>query len=317
MDVSEDGGASWTNRSNGLAVTMFYDIDVAQSDGRQYGGGAQDNGTVLTHGDEADSFFEVFGGDGGWMVFDPKDSRHFYASCYNFYITRWKAGRHRDVTPRHMSDAEHNSVWMVYIALDPKDANTVYSGSYRVWKTTNDGLNWRHVSPALDGSSITAIEVAPANNKYVYVGTEKGGLFRSTDSGTTWSGDLASTILPGTIVTRIETHPKNAKMVYVTVGGTGHPHVFRSDDGALTWHDTDGGQLPDSPHNAIVIHPDQPDTIFVSSDVSVFRSTDGGKSWTDISSNLPNTMFVDLVHQQKDRKLFVATYGRSIWRLDV
>ena len=48
LDVSEDGGANWTNRSNGLAVTMFYDIDVAQTDARIYGGGAQDNGTLVT-----------------------------------------------------------------------------------------------------------------------------------------------------------------------------------------------------------------------------------------------------------------------------
>src|SRR5262249_35599151 len=39
MDRSEDGGRTWTNRSNGLAATMFYDIDVAQSDPRLYGGG--------------------------------------------------------------------------------------------------------------------------------------------------------------------------------------------------------------------------------------------------------------------------------------
>ena len=39
MDVSMDGGVTWVNRSNGLAVSMFYDVDVAQSDGRIFGGG--------------------------------------------------------------------------------------------------------------------------------------------------------------------------------------------------------------------------------------------------------------------------------------
>ena len=48
LDASLDGGARWENRSNGLATNMFYDLDVAQSDGRIFGGGAQDNGTLVT-----------------------------------------------------------------------------------------------------------------------------------------------------------------------------------------------------------------------------------------------------------------------------
>ena len=138
--------------------------------------------------------------------------------------------------------------------------------------TTCSTVRWAPVSASLDGSVVTAIEVAPANSKYVYAGTEKGGFFRSTDGGATWSGDLSSSILPGMIVTRIETHPRKAKTVYVTVGGTGHAHVFRSDDAGGTWRDTDGGQLPDSPHHAIVCRPDRPETVFVASDGGVFQS---------------------------------------------
>jgi photosystem II stability/assembly factor-like uncharacterized protein len=173
------------------------------------------------------------------------------------------------------------------------------------------------VSGTLDGTAVSSIEVAPANSKCVYVGTEKGGFFRSMDGGATWSGNLASSILPGMIVTRIETHPKNAKTVFVTVGGTGHRHVFRSDDAGTNWSDIDVGQLPDSPHNAIVCLPDRPETIFVASDVAVFRSDDGGATWTNVSGNLPHTMFVDLVYQLKDRTVNVGTYGRSMYRLNL
>ena len=317
MDLSEDGGVNWTNRSNGLAATMFYDIDVAQSDGRQYGGGAQDNGTIMTSDGKPDDFGEVLGGDGGWMVFDPKDAAHFYASYYNFHIYRWKAGVSKNVTPKGVSTAEHNSVWMVYIVMDPNDSNTVFTATARVWKTTDDGATWAAVSPVLDNTVVTALEVAPANSKYVYAGTEKGGFFRSLDGGKTWSGNLASSILPGAIVTRIETHPKNAKTVFVTVGGTGHRHVFRSDDAGTTWRDTDGGQLPDSPHNAVAIRPDRPDTVFVATDAGVFQSIDAGATWTNISGNLPHTPCVDLVYQKKDGTLTVATYGRSMWRFKV
>jgi photosystem II stability/assembly factor-like uncharacterized protein len=317
MDMSEDGAATWTNRSSGLAATMFYDIDVAQSDGRHYGGGAQDNGSITTSSGRPDRFSEVLGGDGGWLVFDPKDAAHFYGSYYNFHIFRWKAGAPKEVTPKGVTKTESASVWMVYIVMDPNDSKTVYTASSRVWKTTNDGVTWAPVSASLDGSVVTAIEVAPANSKYVYAGTEKGGFFRSTDGGATWSGDLSSSILPGMIVTRIETHPRKAKTAYVTVGGTGHAHVFRSDDAGGTWRDTDGGQLPDSPHNAIVCRPDRPNTIFVASDAGVFQSEDSGATWSNISGNLPHTTFVDLVYHLKGRALTVATYGRSMFRLNL
>ena len=56
MDLSPDGGVTWTNRSDGLATTMFYDVDVAQTDGRMFGGGAQDNGTNITFEGKPDDF---------------------------------------------------------------------------------------------------------------------------------------------------------------------------------------------------------------------------------------------------------------------
>lgn len=313
LDVSEDGGATWTNRSTGLAATMFYDLDVAQTDGNLYGGGTQDNGTVVTVDGNPARFFEILGGDGGWMVVDPKDAGHLYASYYNFNIFRFRNGEWTEVTPE-MPDAEHDSVWMVYILMDPNDSDTVFTASSRVWKTTNDGATWRPVSAVLDGTPVSAIEIAQANSNFVYVGTEKGGIFRSVDGGATWSDNLAGSVLPGMIVTRMETHPKDAKLVFVTVGGIGTSHVFRSDDAGVTWTDADAGSLPDAPHHAVAFRTDEPDTLFVASDAGVFQSADLGKTWANFCGDLPNTMCVDLVYQERDKTVTVATYGRSLWR---
>ena len=64
MDFSEDGGLTWNNRSHGLAVTMYYDLDIGQSDDRLYGGGTQDNGTIITTTGGSNDHFEILGGDG-------------------------------------------------------------------------------------------------------------------------------------------------------------------------------------------------------------------------------------------------------------
>jgi hypothetical protein len=85
----------------------------------------------------------------------------------------------------------------------------------------------------------------------------------------------------------------------------------------LTWADIDKGQLPDVPHSAILIRPDDPRTVYVASDAGVYVSHDHGKTWSNMSGDLPNVMVIDLVYQEKDKTLTAATYGRSLWRVKV
>jgi photosystem II stability/assembly factor-like uncharacterized protein len=314
VDVSEDGGYHWKNKSDGLSVTMFYDLDVAANNGLFFGGGTQDNGTVITRTGAATAFSQIYEGDGGWIVFDPRDENHIYCSVYNLDIRRYRGTVKKSVSPPAPDD-EQDSIWMCFITLDPSNSNTVFTGSYRVWRTKNDGENWHVVSPSLDGSSISAIEVAPANPKRVYVGTENGGFFRSRDGGHKWSPNLSSSMLPGHTITRLESHPKDAEVLIATVANFGHSHVFRSKDGGLTWEDVDKGQLPDVPHHVAVIREDEPDKVYVGNDAGVFALDTVEGSWMNLTKNLPNAMVVDLVYHEKDGTLSAATYGRSIWRL--
>jgi photosystem II stability/assembly factor-like uncharacterized protein len=317
MDRSDDGGRTWRNCSAGLAVTMYYDLDVAPSDARSFGGGTQDNGTVVTTGGDPGRHFEILGGDGGWMVYHPRDAVRLFASYYGFHIYRFRGTQ----PPKNVSPpappSERASVWMCYITLHPKTPTTVFTGSFRVWRTKTAGDTWTPVSASLDDSPITAIEVAPANPRFVYVGTENGGLFRTRDGGRTWSGNIAGAQMSGRTITRIETHPVRGDTVFVTTAGTGRSHVFRSTDGGASWTDIDRGRLPDVPHHAVVVPPDDPNALYVTGDAGVYATADGGTTWTNLSRNLPNAMVVDAVYHQGEGALYVATYGRSIWRLRV
>ena len=316
VDVSEDGGTSWTNRSSGLAVTMFYDMDVAQTDSRVFGGGAQDNGTVATKTGAANSFISIDSGDGGWSIFDPGDAGHVFTSAYNLLIQRYHGldDDPVDVSPP-ASESEQNSIWMCFIAMDPADSKTLLTGSTRVWRTTNDADTWAPVSPNLDGSAISAIEIAAADRKRIYVGTENGGLFRSTNGGNSWSPNISSSILPGHTITRLESHPNDANLLYAAVANFGHPHIFRSRDGGDTWEDVDKGQLPDVPHHVLTIRPDDLKKVYVGNDAGVFVLNTTTGVWANLTKNLPNATVIDLVYHEKGGALFAATYGRSIWRL--
>lgn len=310
LDVSETAGRGWVNRSRGLETNMFYDFDVAQSDARLFGGGAQDNGTLVTKSGAKDGFFELLGGDGGWIVIDPDEAGHVYASYQYGAVHRFRNGSRRDVSPP-FREHESGGMWMVYITFDPGDTDVVYTGNQRVYRTTNDGVSWKALTPVLDGSPISAIEVAPADTSHIYVGTENGGFFRSLDRGATWSANLATSTLPGVTITRIETHPENARDVCLTVANFGNPHVFRSRDAGATWSDIDQGRLPNVPHHALLIRPDAPRELWVCNDAGVFVTKNGGTTWSNATANLPDVMIVDLVYHTRTRTLFAATYGRS------
>ena len=214
---------------------------------------------------------------------------------------------------------------------------TLWVGSRRLWRTDKDGCEWRPVSPELDGSPITAIEIPPVAPGHVWAGTRNGALFRSLDDGETWSGDLSGPEIPSRVITRIESHPRKASRLVVTVGGTGlfprtmararrHgpadltigaeniAHVFLSDDGGFSWRPIDTPAMPDVAYHAAVFETHEPYRLFVANDCGVWMTEDFAV-WTDISTTLPNAMISDLVYHHRNRCLIAATYGRGIWRV--
>ena len=114
-------------------------------------------------------------GDGGWIVFDPQTPLHLYGSSQfmNIYRHRIDDGW-VTVTPPDATDDERGNTWMAYIAMHPTNANIVFTGSTRLWRTQNDGEDWTPVSDDLDGGAISAIEISDANPRVIYVGTERG-----------------------------------------------------------------------------------------------------------------------------------------------
>jgi photosystem II stability/assembly factor-like uncharacterized protein len=342
--VSEDRGQTWSTRSAGMVTTMFYDIDVAPTNSKVFGGGTQDNGTLMTGiGGRRGEFQRVITGDGAWTVFDPTRETRVFTSRQNIDIVRHTASKHWesrfwvDATPAEMTEAEHRQKAIAVMAIHPVHGNIVWVGSSRLWRTTDVGRHWTPVSPFLDGSAITAIEVPSADPERILVGTTNGGIFRSLDRGKTWSGDLSGPEIPPRLISRIETHPRSAEKVVVTIAGTGVVsklipramrrrggmsadvaertwHVFYSDDGGSNWRHIDSADMPDVTCHAAAFETHAPYRLFVANDCGVWM-TAGLKNWIDLSANLPNVIVSDLVYHHKDRIVTAATHGRGIWRL--
>jgi photosystem II stability/assembly factor-like uncharacterized protein len=201
---------------------------------------------------------------------------------------------------------------VVAVAGDPEERQVFYFGACAggIWKTTDGGTYWRCVSDGyLDSAAIGALAVAPSDPNVIYAGTGEteirldvsygDGVYKSADRGRTWSHiGLRETRFIG----RICIHPQNPDLVYVAaLGDVFGPNeergVFRSADGGQTWRrvlyrDALSGavDLSMDPHNPRVLFAGfwQARRNFwnLSSGgpgSGLFRSTDGGERWTEIS----------------------------------
>ena len=204
--------------------------------------------------------------------------------------------------------------------------DTFYMGSVGggVWKTENAGHTWLPVSDeGIPIGSIGAIAVAPSDPNVVYVGTGEpdirsqhsygNGMYKSTDAGKTWTHiGLDSSEHIG----RIVVDPADARRVYVAVLGhvyNANPDrgVFRSTDGGATWkkilanqktpNDVGAIELALDPKNPRVVYASMwatrrpPWSVYAPSNLpggGLFKSTDGGDNWKQLSGGLPTDDFV-------------------------
>ena len=198
------------------------------------------------------------------------------------------------------------------LLMDPVTPTTLYFGTQRLWRTTNDGGLWSAVSGDLTKGSgvISTIAIAAANPQMIYVGTNDGNLMVSRDGAVTFS--LAIAGLPNRVFTRIVVDATNANRAVVTAGGTGAGHVFLTTDGGGTWSNITGN-LVDAPLTSVALIPGSPNHLFVGGDLGVFETTDLGLTWARSPAGMPNVVVEDLAYNSALQLLVAATYGRGMF----
>ena len=188
-------------------------------------------------------------------------------------------------------------------------------------------LRWRSIGPANTGGRIDDFAVArvPGLPDAIYVATASGGVFKSTNQGTTWAPifDQVDAMMS---IGDIAVAPSNSNLIWVGTGESNNRQssswgdgVYRSLDGGRTWK---AAGLADTRHVArVIIHPSKPDTVYVAavghlwgsnSERGVFKTSDGGQTWKKILFVDDNTGATDLVMDpQNPETLFAAMYQRQ------
>ncbi len=197
-----------------------------------------------------------------------------------------------------------------------------------------DEFQYRNLGPFRVGGWVSEIAVPETPTKAhlytFYVGVRHGGVWKTTNNGTTFEPVFDGQNMPA--VGSLAVAPSNADHVWVGTGDAscarsayGGDGVYKSTDGGKNWQHTG---LKDSHHVArIIVHPANPDVVYVAAmghlfspneERGVFKTTDGGKTWKRVLYVNDRTGAIDLVLNRNDPNvLYAAMYEcmRDPWRI--
>ena len=184
-------------------------------------------------------------------------------------------------------------------------------------------FHWRSIGPASMAGRIDDIEVAPNDPYTIYVGYATGGIWKSTNNGTTWAPIFDT--YPVSSIGDIAISRSNPNVIYV---GSGEPNnrqsssfgdgVYKSTDAGKTFVNV--GLKETQSIGRVVIDPKNADIVYVAAvghlfgpnpDRGIFKTIDGGKTWNKVKFIDENTGFTDIVMDPLDAKtLYAASYAR-------
>ena len=203
------------------------------------------------------------------------------------------------------------------------------SDSYRsmVQASPYRTLDWQYLGPTNISARATDIAVADrGNSRRIYAAYATSGVWKTDDNGATWQTVFENGA--STSIGDIAVAPSNPDIVWI---GTGEANLFRASmAGVGIYKSTDGGRtfahsgLTDTHTiSRVVVHPTNPDIVFVASTGhawtdnemrGVFKTTDGGGTWTKVFYRSPRTGAVDLVMDPSDPNTLYASMWQRIRR---
>jgi photosystem II stability/assembly factor-like uncharacterized protein len=307
LNLSWDRGRTWDHVENFVAA-QFYAIAV--DDAQPFYnvcGGLQDNNswcgpsrTKTTFGPTNADWYRTHGGDGFFAVPDPNDNNLIYAEMQSGGVVRYdtRTGQSKNIKPIPRPGERHRYNWNAPILPSRHEPRVVYFAANYLFKSSDRGDSWQVISPDLtraidrnklpmrgkipdstalgrhegtaEFSNITTIDESSFRAGLLVVGTDDGVIQVTRDGGKTWQkSDTFPGVPDTTFVSRVIWSRANEGTIYATFDG------HRSNDF--------------KPY--------------------AYRSTDYGKSWTSITSNLPDGGSVQVIreHPRQPNLLFAGT----------
>jgi len=294
--ASLDSAVTWTALNNGYQTTQFYH-GVPYPGGGAWFGGTQDNGTLRgTDFNGPSLWVSIFGGDGGVSRVDPVNVNIAYVETPHGAMVKSADGGITYVNASNgLNEAALNFPFVAYYVFDPANSLRMYVGGTQLWRSEDSAGHWTAASaPASQANgvldNIRAVAVSPADPNLVLFGMSHGRIFNNTNTLASDGNTVWSSSQPRSgNVSHLEFDPRQPSTIYAT----------------YTTFDSAPG------------------------DGHVYRSTDGGVTWTRIdgsgNTGLPDvpveTLLVDpddsnRLYLGSDLGVFASLDGGSTWVRD-
>jgi len=219
------------------------------------------------------------GGDVRCLVVDPNNPDRFYLGTLDAQIyTSADAGKNWQL----LYNFKKPRLFVDNIIVDPRDSRTIYVATHRhndsggFFKSTDGGRKWRE-SSELKNEALHSLAQAAANPNVLIAGTFNG-IFRSDNSGDSWS-QLPTSNTPDLVhVASLAIDPRTTNTIYA---GTFHL-PYKSTDGGQSWKSIKNGIIDDSDIFAINIDPRDPNHVIASACSGIYETSNAGDSWTKV-----------------------------------
>jgi photosystem II stability/assembly factor-like uncharacterized protein len=110
-------------------------------------------------------------------------------------------------------------VYIMDLAIDPQNTNTIYAGQDGVYKSTDGGEHWVSIGPSY--VTIYALAIDPQNTDTIYAGSYYSGLYKTIDGGDNWNKISSNTGLTDTTIPDLEIDPQQTNLVYAATWNAG------------------------------------------------------------------------------------------------
>jgi photosystem II stability/assembly factor-like uncharacterized protein len=351
--ITLNGGQSWSSWYN-QPTAQLYHVNTDNDFPYRVCSGQQESGSacVSSRGNDGQITFRewhpVNVEEYGYAVPDPKDPNIVFGGKVTRYDRRM--AQNANVSPTGGRGAgpaagpPARAARTQPLAFSPVDPRILYYGNNVLWKTIDNGLSWKQVSPELNRKSWPApktitkyftqpegtgapnarsgliYSIAPSyvDVNRLWVGTDDGTIHTSIDGGLHWSDVTPPALTPWMKVFNMDAGHFDALTAYAAANTLRtddmRPHLFRTHDGGKTWTEINNGLENAGPTSTIREDPKKKGLLFAGSERHVWVSFDDGDHWQTLKLNMASSSVRDLTIHDDD--LVAATHGRGFWILD-
>ncbi|SFF27846.1 WD40/YVTN/BNR-like repeat-containing protein [Thermoflexibacter ruber] len=350
---SWDGGNVFEMVKN-VPVSQYYHVSVDNSKPYKIYGGLQDNGSWYgpsesPGGIENRDWFSVGAGDGFRVYRHPTKPNIIYSEMQGAEnIWRYNTDKQQSKIIKPYPTDEKEKLrfnWNTPIQISPHKPDRLYVGSQFLHRSDDMGETWVKISPDLttndkkkqdqensggisvDNSgaenhcTIFTIAESPLDENIIWVGTDDGNLQLTTDGGKTWTNLIANVpnLPKNTWTYHVEPSRFDKNICYVVFEGHTQndmtPYVYKTTDMGKTWKSLVTPDIKGFTRN-IKEDLENPNLLFLGTEVGLFITVDGGQNWSQFTNNMPSVAVHYITIHPETNDLVMGTHGRGIIIID-